>query len=269
MRITSFDELQREITKLTSELASVKDSIEITSVNPQQMLVSIDGLQKLSNNIGQLWMANLGSLYVVNPSEAERYGKRIRGLDLQIRKLFNTQCNKLDALADIAATKKGVLQPQWIGELSAYVQCSSIRGRWTYGLDPISLASSTGPKISLFYRIDLYSAKRLIPVIDPPKPSYTYNASNTSATPAQVTRALKRAVESYPDVIETPSNISIWYYPKDKPLLKKQYGKTIPKYVSDSFRTSITPVEARHPDNNIRYSYGVAEFFRDSGFARG
>lgn len=115
MRITSFDELQREITKLTSELASVKDSIEITSVNPQQILVSIDGLQKLSTNIGQLWMANLGSLYVVNSAEAERYGKRIRGLDLQIQKLFNTQCNKLDALADIAATKKGVLQPQWIG----------------------------------------------------------------------------------------------------------------------------------------------------------
>lgn len=266
MRITSFDELQREITKLKSDLTALTFAKGAPySSDIRNSLLFIDSLDELSRKTGQLWMSAIGELGFNGMATAERYSKRIRQLENSIANTKRSAIGQLEILSELRAVKDNKKQPTWYNEFGATACYSSIRGYWLYALDPLSLIGQD-PTFALYYRIDMYNAKfygnnewpKPLGYIPSQEQFYEQEASK----PKKVTKALSNSYnrEGLGGLYTYHSNASLWYIPEQQDVSGKT-RRTCYNPADYQSRISLTSVEARHPHVTFKHSYGLRSIF--------
>lgn len=155
MRITSFDELQREIVSNTRKFNGLPQKQESVG----DILTSVQRLREIELNLAGLVLCNMSDLYFTSAQESNRYGLKISALSAQISERMRNLRSMLSSKATIAANKRRLREPKWYGEVSSRLEYQSTRGYWTFA--GLSEGADDPFNYELLYRIDWYRVKRM------------------------------------------------------------------------------------------------------------
>jgi len=262
MKFTSFDELQRELTKANNAFTKIVDR-GLIDLDVRDVLLTIEDIKDFRVKISELWMSLAGSLYFQDREAVDIYGKKINRLSKMVDVHVNKLKNQLSTLGTLAASRNKYEVPHFVGELSAHLLVKSVRGYWTYAFDPMSIINDTD-SYKLYYRVDLYSVKRKM---QGPIPSRSYEPI---LQPIDITEEdLRTAIEFprssvQPEDYEYVSDVSIWIEHKTKKKNKWCYPSR-----DSRFSYALTDIRETGPTltNYTKCTYDLRSFLMSEGFS--